>query len=237
MEIGESSSPLHRPLGIVAAIGKHIRGTIAAGLLVVIPFVITFLIFKVLLDWFDPILKPAFEEFLGEGDYKKGMGIGALIVLIYVAGLLTTHVIGRRLIRLGHRAVDVIPVVRNIYNTLLQATELLGNTRSSTSKYKGVVLVDFPRRGSKSIGLITSQVTHTDGSPALAVFVPTTPVPTSGFLIIVKEEEVTLTDLTIDEAMKIIVSTGILMPDHMLPPPEAKPSEDEPRTTEAPRPS
>ncbi len=145
------------------------------------------------------------------------MGIGALVVLIYIAGLLTTHVLGRRLLDYGHRIVGAVPVVRSIYNTLLLATEML-SVDKSTEKYSGVVLVDFPMAGSKAIGLVTSRVQDVDGHPSIAVFVPTTPVPTSGFLLIIPEESAIPVDVTVDEAMKLIVSGGILTPDAVLHP-------------------
>ena len=76
--------------------------------------------------------------------------------------------------------------------------------------YRGVVLVEFPRAGSKSIGLITSYLGETDGEDMLAVYVPTTPVPSSGFLIVVPYTDVTYTDISVDDAMKIIISGGLL---------------------------
>lgn len=182
-----------------------------------IPLAVTALIINIVVDWFDPLLKPAFESFLGEGDYREGMGIGALVALIYIAGLLTTHVIGRRIIDYGHRAVGVVPVVRAIYNTLLQATEVLSIDNSS-QKYSGVVLVDFPKEGSKAIGFVTSRVADPEGRPSLAVFVPTTPVPTSGFLLIIPEHDTMPVDVTVDEAMKLIISGGILTPEAVLHP-------------------
>ena len=201
------------PLG---KIGRHIRTTFSAGLLVMIPIGVTALIIKIIVSWFDPLLKPAFESFLGEGDYREGMGIGALIVLIYLAGLLTTHVIGRRIIGIGHRLVNGVPVIRAIYSTLLMATEVFSNNGTENQKYSGVVLVDFPKEGSKAVGLITARVQDEDGETNLAVYIPTTPVPTSGFLIIVKEADAVLIDVTVDEAMKLIVSGGILTPEHIL---------------------
>ena len=184
-------------------------------MLVAIPLVVTFLIFKVIFSWFDPIMKPAFEFFLNEGDYKSGMGIGALILLVYLAGLLTYFVVGRRIIDLGHRVMEVVPVVKTVYGPLLQASGVLSNANSA-QKYSSVVWVDFPRVGVKAVGLVTSRVRGIDGQPALAVFVPTTPIPTSGFLIIVPEDQAIPADMTVDDAMKLIVSGGILAPDQLL---------------------
>ena len=188
--------------------------------MVLIPIAVTALIIKVIIDWFDPLLEPAFEFLLGAGEYRTGMGLGALIVAIYIAGILTTHVVGRRIIDIGHRAIGLVPVVRAIYNTLRQATEVLSltNQPDSLHKYQGVVLVDFPKEGTKAIGLVTAHVLDTEGRPAVAVFVPTTPIPTSGFLLIVNEDEAIPVDVTVDEAMKLIISGGILTPKDILHP-------------------
>ena len=204
-------------LRTLGALGAHIRRTISAGLIVTLPLAITAVIINLVVDWFDPLLQPAFEYFLGPNNYREGMGIGALVVLIYLAGLLTTHVLGRRFIDYGHRMVGAVPVVRSIYNTLLLATEMLSVDKSK-EKYSGVVLVDFPMAGSKAIGLVTSRVTDSEGKPSLAVFVPTTPVPTSGFLLIIPEENAIPADVSVDEAMKLIVSGGILTPEAVLHP-------------------
>ena len=217
-------------LRCIGAFGAHIRRTISAGLIVTIPLAITAVIINLVVDWFDPLLKPAFDYFLGPDRYREGMGIGALVVLIYLAGLLTTHVLGRRFIDYGHRIVGAVPVVRSIYNTLLQATEVLSIDKS-TEKYSGVVLVDFPRAGSKAIGLVTSRVTDIEGKPSLAVFVPTTPVPTSGFLLIMPEESTIPVDVTVDEAMKLIVSGGILTPEDVLHPRPENDSETDPSSS------
>ena len=210
----------------LGATGRHIRRTLSAGLIVTIPLAITAVVINLVVDWFDPLLKPAFDNILGPDQYREGMGIGALVVLIYIAGLLTTHVLGRRFIAYGHRIVGAVPVVRSIYNTLLLATEMLSVDKSS-QKYSGVVLVDFPMAGSKAIGLVTSRVQDTDGRQSVAVFVPTTPVPTSGFLLIIPEENSIPVDVSVDEAMKLIVSGGILTPEAVLHPrPEDTLTED-----------
>jgi uncharacterized membrane protein len=199
----------------MSGVARHFRKTLAAGMLVVIPVVVTFAIFRVLLQWFDPLLQPVFENFLNDGDYHTGMGIIALVVLIYIAGWLTSYGLGRWIIGVGHRTIGILPVVRSIYNTLLQAMEVFAKVGDITDRASGVVFLDFPRPGVSSLGLVTGQVTGSDGLPALTIFVPTTPLPTSGFLIMVKEQDVTQTDLTIDEAMKMIVSSGLLVPDSL----------------------
>jgi uncharacterized membrane protein len=83
-------------------------------------------------------------------------------------------------------------------------------TGSKDHPYRGVVLVDFPRKGMKAIGLITANLGMMEGSETVAVYIPTTPVPSSGFLVLMPLSEVTLTEMSVDDAMKMIVSGGIL---------------------------
>ena len=177
-----------------------------------LPLVVTFVILKFLFDTFDPILEDLIEKFAGR--YTPGMGIAALAIIIYVVGLITTHVLGRRLIEVGHGVVDLVPVVRGIYRTARQATEVFSAVADGGSgKYSAVVFVEFPGYGLRSIGLVTAIMKDENGDTLLAVYCPTSPFPTSGFLCIIPEDRVTYTDLPVDEAMKLILSAGIASPE------------------------
>ena len=191
-------------------IGRHIRTTLVAGFIVVLPIVVTGIILVVLFNLFDDLLGRFFDKSAIAS--PPGMGLAALILLIYLAGLITTHVLGRRLIGLGHAVVDMIPVVSSVYRTARQATQVLSAVNNPNERFAGVVLVDFPGYGLKSIGLITSRIKDQDGTPLLAVYMPTSPFPTSGFLVILREEQVTPTDISVDDAMKAVVSAGIMIP-------------------------
>ena len=188
----------------------HIQRTLVAGILVTLPIGITVLIFKFFFDLLDPILR----EPLGllPGPEIPGIGFAALVVLVYLIGLVAAHVVGRRLIELGHRMLEVIPGVKTIYGTTRSAIELLSNSNSNATddRYSGVVLIDFPRPGIQAIGLITSRMVDTNGEEILAVYVPTTPIPSSGFLVMTPANMVTHTDMTVDDAMKVVISGGIL---------------------------
>ena len=196
--------------GIFKNVGLHIRTTLLAGVLVTIPVVVTFVILKFVFDFFDPLLQPLFESFTDR--HTPGMGILALVIIIYLAGLVTTQVLGRRMIQLMHGTVDLIPVVRSVYRAARQATEVF-STVGANGKYSGVVLVDFPGNGLRSIGLVTGRLKDQDGNPLLAVYMPTSPFPTSGFLVIIPPHQVTPTDMTVNDAMKLIVSAGIMVPE------------------------
>ena len=196
---------------ILKHLGRHIRSTLIAGVLVVVPVVVTIWLLRFVFDLFEPLLGEYLDQL--PGAYVPGVGIVALVTIVYLAGLVTTHVLGRRLMSLVHNAVDLVPVVRSIYKTARQATEVLSMVGSDDGKFGGtVVLVDFPSRGLKSIGLVTARLKDQDGNPLLAVYMPTAPLPTGGFLIIVPEEHVTPIDMPVEEAMKLIVSAGIMSP-------------------------
>lgn len=206
--------PLRRPL-------IHAQRTLGAGILVILPIGITVLVLKFFFDLLDPVLEPLVE--LLPGDAVTGTGLVGLILLVYILGLFAAQVVGRRLIGFGHRIMEVIPVVKGIYGTTRMAIEILSHSpNGSTSgdgdidgnqQYSGVVLIDFPREGIKSIGLITSTMLDTDGEEVLSIYIPTTPIPSSGFLVIVAASEVTRTDMTVEEAMRVVISGGIRLDD------------------------
>ena len=195
--------------------GSHIRGTLIAGLLVIMPLAVTFLILKFVFDFFDPLLKDLIEQFAPR--YTPGMGIIALLIVIYLAGLVTRHVLGRRIIQLGHNIVDRVPVVSGVYRAARQATDVFSAVSArSNGRYSMVVLVEFPGNGLQSIGLVTGSMKDRDGNNLLAVYMPTSPFPTSGFLVIIPEDRVTPTDMPVDDAIKLIVSAGVVAPDQVI---------------------
>lgn len=203
---GDTPSRRHR-LGPLHGIVVHIERTLGAGILVVLPIGVTALILKFFFELLDPLLQDPVLSRL-PGPEIPGLGLLALVVLVYIAGLVTTQVIGRMMVDFGHRVLEVIPVVKSIYGTTRSAVELLSNTNNLP--YSRVVLVKFPHPGMQSIGLVTSRMLDTDGEGMLAVYIPTTPIPSSGFLVMVKAEDVTPTDMSVEDAMKVIISGGLL---------------------------
>ena len=183
----------------------HFRAVLGAGLLVTLPIAITILVFKFFFDILDPLLQPILQ-FL-PGPRIPGLGIIALLVLIYAVGLVATQVIGRRFINAGHEFIERIPIVRSIYGTTRSGVEMLSGTKGQP--YRGVVLVDFPRPGIKAIGLVTANLGTLGEHEMVSVYVPTTPVPSSGFLLLVPTTEITPMDMTVDDAIKMIISGGI----------------------------
>ena len=177
------------------------------------PIGITVLVLKFFFDILDPVLKPAVD--LIPGQSVTGTGMVALIILVYLMGLFAALVVGRRLIGFGHRMMELIPVVKGIYGTTRMAVEILSHSRNgqfhenSEDGYTDVVLIDFPRPGIKSIGLVTSSMLDTEGDEVLSIYVPTTPIPSSGFLVIAKASEVVRTEMSVEDAMRVVISGGI----------------------------
>ena len=202
------SSPISRPASKLAPIGRHIRTTLLAGLLLIVPVGITLLILKFIFEFLDRLLKDFMDPFI---TVYPGMGLVALVLVIYLAGLLAAQVLGKRIIDLGINVVDRIPVVSGVYRAARQATDVFSSV-SAEGVYKSVVLVEFPGYGLTSIGLVTGTIKDRKGNDLLVVYMPTSPFPTSGFLVILPKDQVTPTDLAVDDAIKMVVSAGLVVP-------------------------
>ena len=202
----------HNPFrGIVS----HFRTTLGAGILVMLPIAITTIILKFFFDLLDQPLRPVLE--LIPGLRIPGLGLAFLLVLVYLAGLITALAVGRRLFETGHHIVEAIPVVKSIYSAARIAVQLLSAPKDES--FSGVVLIDFPSRGLKSIGLVTARTKAQDGDEMLAVFVGTPPTPSTGNLVFVAAKDATPTQMNVDDAIKIILSTGVLAKVVYRPPP------------------
>ncbi len=201
-----------RPTKLLRFIGGHFRGKIISGLLILLPLGATYLIIKFVFDLIDPPLVQLIDGITGR--HIPGVGIVSFVIVLYLVGLVGSYVIGRRLIAVGHAIANFIPIVRPIYRTAKQTVDALGPSNIE-KHYSRVVLLDFPRKGVKSIGFATSTFKDPNGDPLVAVYIPTTPIPTSGYLALVPEEDVISTTLTVDEAMKVVISGGVLTPDEI----------------------
>lgn len=198
--------PRRRRRGPFHTIRGHFQRTFGAGILAFLPIGITVLVLKFFFDLLDPLLEPAVERLPGPG--YTGFGLVALVILVYVVGLVAAFVVGRRLIGITHRVMEFIPVIKSIYGTTRAAVQMMSTT--DAGRYSSVVLIDFPRAGIQSIGLVTSRIVDPNGEEMLAVYIPTTPIPSSGFLVLARASEVTPTDMTVEDAMRMVISGGIL---------------------------
>jgi uncharacterized membrane protein len=187
-----------------AFIGRKIRDHLMAGILVVVPLGATILIIKWLFEWVDDILQPIIRTFLGRPIY--GLGFAITFLVIYIAGVIVTYVGGHRLIAFAESLLERVPVVKQMYSGIKQILQSFTSPRETG--FMEVVLVEFPRKGIRTLGFITNEEFDRSGQKLLNVFIPTAPNPTSGFLEIMREEDVLRTDIPVDDALKMIVSAG-----------------------------
>ncbi len=183
------------------------------GLLVVTPIWGTILILKTLFVTVDGILGDIVAR-LAPSHYVPGLGILILILLIFLAGLLTANFMGRAVVTIWEGWLARLPLVRGIYSTLKSMMDIL--SFSDHGSYRRVVLIQFPKNGHYCFAFVTGvtkgETTTLSQDPLVHVYVPTSPNPTSGYFLLVPEREVTSVDISVEEAMKLIVSGGLYSP-------------------------
>ena len=201
------------------SLSKIFKKYIVAGVLVIVPLIITYVVLRFLLSSIDGLLSPALIKYLGYD--IPGLGIVIVILLIIVTGVLTHGVIGRQMVSIWDRLLGRVPFVRTIYLASKQLLQSITNPQESM--FQRVVIVPYPRSGMYTLAFASSEVTL-DSVPGngsfVAVFVPSTPTPFTGFTYLVKKEEVYPTNISVEDAVKFIVSGGIVTPDSILPRPQ-----------------
>lgn len=185
------------------------RRQFLTGILVVVPLGATILILIWVFTTVDNILQPIINFIFGRT--IPGVGFGITIVLIYLVGTIASNVIGKKMIKFGESLLIKIPVFRPLYSTIKQI--LVSFSSPGETNLGQTVLVEFPRKGIWTIAFITNESVNKDRKVQLSIFIPLSPNPISGFLQIVSEEEVVRTDITIDEALKMVVSAGKVSPE------------------------
>ena len=184
------------------------------GLLVITPIWGTVLILKTLFVTVDSILGTALADLVLPDYYFPGLGIMALVLLILIAGVLATNFFGRRMVSRWEEFLDRVPIVRGIYATLKSMMDIL--SFKQREKYDKVVMIQFPKNGNYCLAFVTGETREEIQSlapePLVHVFVPTSPNPTSGYFLLVPETEVVPVEMSVEEAMKLIVSGGFYSP-------------------------
>ncbi|MDD2540620.1 MAG: DUF502 domain-containing protein [Desulfuromonadaceae bacterium] len=193
-------------------VGNHLKGTFLAGIFIVIPFGITIFILKFLFNFADGILGSYLDSLMVLFGRSEGHipGIGMIIgaVVIYLTGLVATNVLGKRLLSWGDDLLTRIPLVKMIYTSSKQLTKVF---REGGSSYRRAVFVEWPRPGVRAVGFVTAQVER-DGEHFVVVYIPTMPNPTSGFALWFQECDVYESGMTVEEAVKFVVSGGVVIP-------------------------
>ena len=205
------------------------KKNLLAGLLVTVPLALTYIILSFVIrkvdEWVEPIIIKVFGEAavqLMEKYPIPGFGFVLIVLVIALVGLFATNFFGRQVVMAGELILDKIPFVRVIYTSIKKVVDTI--SQSETPTFEKMVLITYPRVPLKTLGIVCCNTkgeisTRTQGN-SVNVFVPTSPNPTTGFLLMVPKNEMQVLDMTVEEGLKMIISFG------MVSTPEKKPVEE-----------
>lgn len=195
----------------------YLRRYFFAGLLVWVPLIVTLVIIRFLVDVLDftiLLLPPAWrpEAFLGFN--VPGSGVIFAVVVVLVTGLIAANIVGRKLVDVGEAIVERIPLVSSIYSAVKQLLKTV--LHDGGQSFRRVVMVEYPRRDLWTLGFQTNvgvgEVQRQSDREVITVFIPTTPNPTSGFVIIAPRDDVIFLDMSVEDGLKFIMSLGVVAP-------------------------
>lgn len=201
---------------------SRIRTYFLTGFIITAPLVITAYLIWTLVEWVDSWVIPYIPEVYNPDNYLPfhvpGFGLLAALIIITIVGFLTANIIGRSIVTWGEGILGRMPVVRNLYNGLKQIFETV--LSDQTASFQEVGLIEYPRKGLWAVVFIA---TETRGEvdvilkgrkvETVSVFLPTTPNPTSGFLLFVPKEDIIRLKMSVEEGAKLVISAGLVAPD------------------------
>lgn len=192
-------------------IERHFQGRILAGLMQLVPILVTVVVLAFLITRVDSFVRPM--PFVKDQPWDfPGIGLIGIVVIFYIIGLLVSVTFGQRIMGGINFALSKLPVVKTIFGVTEQATTLL----ASDYNFSRVVFLEWPREGMVAVGFVTGRAFSQSGSHSLAiVYIPTVPNPTSGNMAFVNEDDLFETDLNVEDAMKLIFSGGIVLPERL----------------------
>jgi uncharacterized membrane protein len=181
-----------------------------------LPFAATVVIIKLVVDLLDQtilLLPPEWQPASVLGISIPGFGVILAISILLITGMLAANLFGRRLVSFWEAILSRIPLVRSIYSSVKQISSTILD--SSGNSFRKVVMLEYPRKGIWSIGFLSNENINIDGldKDLVAVFVPTTPNPTSGFILMVPRNDVTELNMTVEEGFKFIISMAVIVPE------------------------
>ncbi|MBT3060620.1 MAG: hypothetical protein DBP03_11765 [gamma proteobacterium symbiont of Ctena orbiculata] len=203
----------------------HIQRYLISGIITLIPLWVTWLVFKYVFNqlsklgspWVKILSRsiqneyPSVAQWLLEPWFQNTLAVLLMLVGLYLVGLLASRVIGRRILNIFESTVQRLPVIQNVYGLV---KKLISALEQKPENVQQVVLIEFPSPEMKTVGFVTrTMVDHNSGQELAAVYVPTTPNPTSGYLEIVPIEKLVSTNWSMDEAMNFIISGGAVAPE------------------------
>ncbi len=199
-------------------LGKKLKKYFLTGLVVLGPLGMTLLVVQWVVGLMERLILNLLPDALHPstllGRYIPGFGVLATVLLVLLVGMLTANFLGRALVDWSERLMGKIPLVKGIYGLFRQVTDTLFS--KDKGGFRKVVLIEYPRRGLWSIGFITGisegELQQVTPHRLINVFLPTAPLPTSGFYVLVPKEDVLELQMSIDEAFKLVVSGGMVNP-------------------------
>ncbi len=214
---------LEREKAVFMKLGAKIRAYLFTGILVTAPVAITFYMAYKFIFWVDRLvgqmMPPKLQAYVNDilPFTVPGLGLIILIVALIVVGMFAAGFMGKFFMRLGEWIVYKLPLISSVYSLLKQVFETFLSTK--TQAFNKVVLLEYPRKGIWILGLVSSEtkgeVKKLLKEEMLNVFIPTTPNPTSGFLIFVPKSETIELDMTVEEGIKFIISGGLVEPENL----------------------
>jgi uncharacterized membrane protein len=190
---------------------KKLRTIIVAGLLVWVPLGATIFVLKLLIDLFGNLDSRMSDQL---GFTIPGIGILLALLVLLGTGLIAANYFGKRFVEFWESLLERIPLVRNIYSAVKRFAEII--LSDSSQSFSRVLLIEYPRKGLYSLSFQTSQnlgeIQEKIGDDVVCVFVPTTPNPTSGLILMVPEEDVIELDMNVEDALKMVISLGVVVP-------------------------
>jgi uncharacterized membrane protein len=194
------------------------RKYLIAGLLVWMPLGITFLVIRAIVGFLDQtllLLPEAYQPDNFLGIHIPGLGVLLAVILVLATGMIVANLLGRRLVNAWESLLSRIPLVRTLYAGIKQILEAVLATDGQS--FRRVLLVEYPRKGVWSLAFMTSdllgEVQEKTRSEVISVFIPTTPNPTSGFVLMLPKEDVIELEMSVEQGLKMIISMGVVVPD------------------------
>lgn len=194
-----------------------LRGYFITGLLIWVPLAITLWLLEVIVTTMDQslaLLPASWHPHVLTGWNIPGMGVLLTVLVIFVTGLLTRNFLGQRLVKLWENLLSRIPIVNSIYSSVKQVSDTLFSPEGNA--FRKALLVQYPRQGVWTIAFQTgkpaAEISEHVAGEMISVYVPTTPNPTSGFFLMMPRSDVTELRMSVDEALKYVVSMGVVVP-------------------------
>lgn len=203
----------------------RLRNYFLTGFIICAPLAITAYLVWSFIGWVDSWVKPYIPNVYNPDNYLPfsipGFGLIVAFFLITIVGFLTANFIGRTVVNYGEHLLGRMPLVRNLYSGLKQIFQTVFSQQETS--FEKVCLIEYPRPGLYALAFIATDtrgevdtVLKAQGKETISVFLPTTPNPTSGFLLFVPKEDATVLDMTVEQAAKLVISAGLVAPDQAI---------------------